>query len=346
MQCIADGEIQKVLIVTAENGFFAQSKMPWSSMDVLKIKSNLERYNFTVQIVTFAYLKENIKNIRGYAIIYTSSQRIEHKKYIEDIMYFFKDLNVLIPSYENLLAHDNKGFQALLNKKYSLGMADCDYYCDVSELASSIGEKFPLVYKSVNGASSMTVKLIRNYTELEKANTLPLVISKAEIKRVLKKYIFKSRYNAKWEEYLCFGRSRFVLQKFIPDLKFDFKVLVFGEKYYLLKRFVADNDFKASGSGLHSRDIGSEKYIILDFAKQIKRKIKSHIYSLDIGIKNDIPFLIELQMTHVGPVTLTESESYYTYKGFWEEVKAKSNLEDEFSSAIKEYLNESNTYCS
>lgn len=348
MQYSAGGKMQKILIVTAEDGFFAQSKMPWSNMNVKRIKKYLEQRNHSVDIVTFSYIKKNFKEIKDCILIYTSSQRPEHKKYIEDVMYFVKDDNTLIPSYENLLAHDNKGFQALLNHKYNLGMVECDYYCDLSELPENIETCFPLVYKSANGASSMAVKLINDYSQLQHANSLPLIISNSEIKRFIKKYIFRARYNDKWEEYIKFGHSRFVLQKFIPNLKYDFKILIFGSKYYILKRFVADNDFKASGSGLHSREMGDDLFIVLGFAKDVKSKIKSHIYSLDIGIKEGIPFLIEFQMTHVGPVTLTESDSYYEFNesnASWMKVESTSILEEEFSNAIKEYVNESNTYC-
>lgn len=341
--------MQNVLIVTAEDGYFAQRKYPWSSMDVYKIKVMLEEKGFAVKLITFDYLKKNIGLIKGNIIIYTSSQRIEHKKYIEDVIFTFSENNTLVPSYESLLAHDNKGFQVILDKKYNLGLIDADYFCDLSEIKDVKELEFPLVYKPANGASSIGVKKVRNYEELNGYNREPLTLSKESIKRALKKYLFKSRFNKKWDDYISFGKKRFLLQSFIPGLQYDYKVLIFADKYYVLKRFVAENDFKASGSGLHSRDIGGELDVVLSFSKDFKMKLKSHIYSLDICIKDGKPFIIEFQLTHVGPVTLTESEHYYTFdkiNNVWVKNQGPSDLETEFTTAIIEYVNENHSYSS
>lgn len=333
--------MKKYLIVTAEDGFFAQGKYPWSSMDLLVIKESLASDGSSVDIVTFSYLKENIKKLDGYIIIYTSSQRIEHKKYIEDVVYLLKDKNTLIPSYEALLAHDNKGFQSILDKKYDLGLIPSAYFCDLTEIPDIERVEFPLVYKPANGASSTGVRKVSTISELKEAVREPFSISLESIKYLLKKYIFKSRYNAKWYEYLAFAKNRFLIQKFIPGLEYDYKVLIFGDKYFILKRYVAENDFKASGSGIHSRDIGSDLVPVLNRARDFKNKFKSHIYSLDICIKGNSTFIIEFQMTHVGPVTLTESDCYFKYDEEtheWSEINSKSILEIEFANAVKQYL--------
>lgn len=78
-------------------------------------------------------------------------------------------------------------------------------------------------------------------------------------------------------------------------------------------------------------------------------KLKSHIYSLDICIKDGKPFIIEFQLTHVGPVTLTESEHYYTFdkiNNVWVKNQGPSDLETEFTTAIIEYVNENHSYSS
>ncbi|HBL8183052.1 hypothetical protein [Enterobacter cloacae] len=340
--------MRDILIVTTESGFFAQNKYPWSSMDISLIKELLEKSGyFNVNVVTFEYLKENINNVKGNIIIYTSSQRTEHKKYIEDIIYHYKENNLLIPSYESLLAHDNKGFQCLLSKKYDLGLIESNYYCDISEISNINRMNFPLVFKPANGASSMGVRKINNVEDLKQCIHQPISVSLDTIKRLLKKYLFRSKFNKKWDDYISYGKSRFLLQSFIPGLLYDYKVLIFGRKYYVLKRFVAKNDFKASGSGLHSRDIGDDLITVLDCAKSFKNKLTSHIYSLDICVKNGKPSIIEFQLTHVGPVTLTESEHYYIFDNEkWNMIEAESNLEVEFITAVKEYINENSAYSS
>ncbi|WP_017221053.1 hypothetical protein [Moritella dasanensis] len=333
-----------VYIVTTENGFFAQGVMPWSSMNIQEIKKNLMKYNFEVRIVTFKFLEDNINTLRNSIIIYTSSQRNEHKNYISDLISFFDEDNILIPNLESLKAHDNKGYQVLFNYKYDLGLIESQYYCDVSEVNAD-SQVFPCVYKPANGASSIGVEIVKNIEDIKKIVTSNWKIDKDFLKKNVKKYFLKSRYNHKWEEYISFAPSRFVLQKFLPGMDSDFKVLIFGDKYYLLKRYTQKNDFRASGSGIHSRDICFDDAVkILDKAKEIKNKFKSHIYSLDLCIYNDQVHVIEFQFTHVGPITLIDSEYHFSFSdNEWVKHYATANLETEFSTSLIRYLNDSLT---
>ncbi|MNF01485.1 hypothetical protein D3C80_2004780 [compost metagenome] len=85
----------------------------------------------------------------------------------------------------------------------------------------------------------------------------------------------------------------------------------------------------------------------MECAKSFKNELASHIYSLDICVKNGKPSIIEFQLTHVGPVTLTESGHYYIFDNEkWKMIEAESNLEVEFTNAVKEYINENSTYSS
>ncbi|MBE3961808.1 hypothetical protein HJ143_13530 [Vibrio parahaemolyticus] len=304
--------MKEILIVTTVDGYFAQGEMPWSSMNVETVKSELEKKGFVVNVVTFDYLKGN--NVKDKIIVYTSSQRIEHKKYIEDVMYFLKDENIIIPSYTSLKAHDNKGFQCLLNNKYNLGLIESDYLCDIKELDYN-SVKFPLVAKPANGASSIGVDIVKDEKQVELFYRKLKEFDYSSFKNVLKKYIFRNRYNKKWDDYASFAKGRFVIQKFIPQLKYDYKVLIFGEKYYVLKRSVAKGDFRASGSGIHSTEFDKEVFIVLDAAKTFKNKYRSHIYSLDICVSEGRARFIEFQFTHVGPVTLTHSNFFFVSEG-------------------------------
>lgn len=338
--------MKNVYIVTTPDGFFAQKEMPWSSMDVEKIKEILVDNGFFVNIVTYDFLKDAINNIKDSVILYTSSQRTEHKRYIEDIVSFYHNDNLLIPSIESLKSHDNKGYQSLLNNKYNLGLIDCDYLCDIREFrADKI--RFPLVFKPANGASATGVKIINDINNMGRSINDKWDLTLHDLKRLLKRYFFKSRYNKEWEDYISFGKQRFIVQKLLPKLKYDYKVLIFGNKYYALKRFTSEGDFRASGSGLHSRDFDNEIYKVLDKAKQFKDKYSSHIYSLDLCIFEEDVHIIEFQFTHVGPVTLSDSSFYYSYNNnSWDCIHKKSNLEEEFTISVIGYVNENTSFCS
>ncbi|MFM7967752.1 RimK family alpha-L-glutamate ligase [Aeromonas sp. A-5] len=340
--------MRNILIVTTSTGFFAQNKMPWSSMDVRVIADFFSDAGFSVDIVDFNYLCENINGITENIIIYTSSQRVEHKKYIEDVVFLLQENNVLVPSFEAFMAHDNKGFQCILDKKYNLSLIPSKYYSDISEIDDDIS--FPCVFKPANGASSTGVSIVHDVGQLTEILNDVNTYTIQDLKRNIKKYFFPKKYNRHWEEYISFGRKRFVLQEFIPNLKYDYKVLIFGKKFYVLKRFVAKNDFRASGSGIHARDLtldDKELLIVLNKADEFRGSFRSHIYSLDVCVVNNVAYLIEFQFTHVGPVTLSESGLYYARddSGEWEVIITKSNLENEFCLAVLEYINENSPSC-
>ncbi|MFQ2414365.1 hypothetical protein ACK31E_15020 [Aeromonas caviae] len=340
--------MRNVLIVTTSSGFFAQNKMPWSSMDVKFIADYFNDADFHVAIVDFNYLYENINHITGNIIIYTSSQRVEHKKYIEDIIFSLHEDNLLIPSFEAFMAHDNKGFQSILDKKYNLSLIPSKYYSDISEIDENVS--FPCVFKPANGASSTGVSIVHDMGQLSKKLNDVGSYTLQDLKRDVKKYFFPKKYNSLWEEYISFGKKRFVLQELIPGLKYDYKVLIFGKKFYVLKRFAAKNDFRASGSGIHARNLtldDKELLVVLNKADEFRGNFRSHIYSLDICVFNNIAYLIEFQFTHVGPVTLSESDLYYTRddSGEWSVIMTKSNLENEFCLAVLDYINENSPSC-
>lgn len=332
--------MKKILLVTGNDGHFAQKKFPWQSLDVVNMKERLVELGYDVEIMTFQVLQKTKFNEFGNYIVYTSSQKIELKKYIEDTMYFFDRDNTLIPSYEALKAHDNKGFQVYMAKKYGFNLIESNYFSDYRDVTDI--RDYPIVFKFANGASSQGVRLIKVFEDLKKSVFFIDSISQniVRLKRKLKEFVFKARFDKQWHEYISYGESRFVLQSFVKGLDCDYKVLVFGEKYYILKRFIQDNDFRASGSGLHSLEIGGDIFAVLDEAKAFTEKYPSHVYSLDICVSNQEAKVIEFQFTHVGPVTLTDSNCYYISKNDkWKKIEGKSNLEQEYCNAIDIYIN-------
>ncbi|WP_045618467.1 hypothetical protein [Vibrio vulnificus] len=333
-------KMKEIYIVTTNKNYFAQRKYPWQSMDIDEITKELERNSYKVRKVSINDLCNKLHDIKNKIIIYTSSQVDELKLYINDLAYFLKEENILIPSYESLLAHDNKGFQVMLNKKYDLGIINSRYYADISDVLQN-ENKFPFVLKTVNGASSQGVSLVKTESDVMKFMTWPrLYQSKLfAIKSLIKRLIIKSKYDQEWESYRSYGNKRYVVQDFIDGLNSDYKVLVFGGKYYVLNRGIPKGDFKASGSGIHCREFGEDIFTVLDQARKIVENYPSHIYSLDICVSDNKALTIECQFTHVGPVTLIDSEFYYIFSsGKWIKIKENSNLEKEFSNSILCYL--------
>ncbi|EKG2058556.1 hypothetical protein O2N19_004786, partial [Escherichia coli] len=129
----------------------------------------------------------------------------------------------------------------------------------------------------------------------------------------------------------------YVLQDFIPDLNSDYKVLVFGNKYYVLKRNVRDNDFRASGSGKFVFEDVSEKF--LSFARKVIEFLHTPYASLDIVERGDGFGCIEFQCVHFGPYTQLNAEYYYEFKnGKWIREKNNYTLEQVYAEALVDFL--------
>ncbi len=76
--------------------------------------------------------------------------------------------------------------------------------------------------------------------------------------------------------------GKVIMQEFIPNLTHDWKILVFGNICIGGKRFVKENDFRASGSKLYGIHEAPPK-IVLDFALKCKKQLNCPITSLDIS---------------------------------------------------------------
>ena len=83
------------------------------------------------------------------------------------------------------------------------------------------------------------------------------------------------------------------------------------DKLFYLKRNIAKNDFRASGSGNFDNKTKPSKEI-MDFAYSVKVKLNTPFASLDvIEIKDKKPMLIEYQTTHFGLYTAINSISHF-----------------------------------
>ena len=200
--------------------------------------------------------------------------------------------------------------------------------------------KYPIILKLLDGAGSRNVFKVNNIKEIEKIIKKKIFIDENKIcnmKKYLKKYLFRFKYNKEfYEDYM--NTKRFILQEYIPNLKEDWKVLIFGDKYFVLNRKIRKNDFRASGSGKLTYE--NPPIEVLNYAKQCFDNLDSPMLSLDICINEKKEcFLIEFQGVHFGPYTIINSEYYYTLKGEkWEKVVGKSDFSKEYSISLIRYI--------
>lgn len=114
--------------------------------------------------------------------------------------------------------------------------------------------EYPFVSKITNGSGSEGVVLIKNYKQAKKLCT-----------KVFENGKYSSWPYIKQKDYVYF-------QEFIPDAKFDLRVMIVGNNYFGFYRDVPKDDFRASGAKNDRFDSIPEE--VMKLAKEVKESFK------------------------------------------------------------------------
>lgn len=340
--------MEKVFILTDYLGRF-ESKyddLPYrGGMNLSLITDNFSKNGFGVETLSFPEIKTQYKKLKGKPVIYTSSedQGLNYKSFIEDIILFLELSGArVIPSHALLRCNNNKVMMELM-REYLLE----DYnslYCSVFGAVEEFiqyNESAPLVIKESFGAQSRGVYLGENKYSMKKyAN---IVSNTFDLKDAFKNFVRFYKYQGYRKE--SQHRKKFIVQQFIPNLKHDFKVLIFGQRAYILKRGIKKNDFRASGSrwNYHIAKSAEPPDGIFDFCFNIKNSLNVPNVSLDIAFDGEKFYLIEFQCLYFGSFTQAKSDCYYVKSGDnYTPVYEKLTLEQVYVEAICVFLQTEN----
>lgn len=320
-----------IYIATWDNGFFGSAGQSWLSLNVKNIAEYILPLAEQVTCVCITDL-QTLELDSNDVVIYCSSDEENMRSYLIDVMFFIEKKCKIIPNYTALLAHENKGFQQLMRSEFGFGNLAGDYNFDLDK----IKREKPYVFKKITGAGSSGVSLIKKYQD---ENAVKSKFFDVGLKRKLIKFQRKLKLTASEYGLYSYRHKGFALavtQDFIKDLKCDYKVLIFGHKYFVLRRDVRKNDFRASGSGkLIFEEVPN---VVLDFAKKVFEQLNEPYASLDIAISGKQAHLIEYQILNFGPYALKSSPGYYEFDSIWKYKNTKSNLESCFGSALATYI--------
>src|SRR5690606_20400892 len=95
-------------------------------------------------------------------LIYTSFLDGEIRSYLKDVLFYVKDKCSIIPPYDILLAHENKGFQEIVRKEKNINNLESTYLFDIDQLDC----KPSYVFKTVDGSGSKGVELVKNISDI------------------------------------------------------------------------------------------------------------------------------------------------------------------------------------
>jgi glutathione synthase/RimK-type ligase-like ATP-grasp enzyme len=342
---------QKIYILTGNNFFFGQTRKPWVSMNVDKIINVIKNNDFPVEKYTFHEIVNGKKTIENGIVFYTFSQKLNSRNYIKDVVRFLdSNNNILIPSYDLLLCHENKGYQELFKKRLNLDSLKYFYFSNINEL-SGYEINFPIVLKSVDTSNGKFVFKINNEVELkQKIEQLVRQNFFTKMDLIRRKYFRKNKsyeYYPKYsnrKDYLQYRdyilkEHNFILQEFIPGLKCDYRVLVVSDKFYVMKRLTREGDFRASGTKIQEYDIAVEDNL-LNYAKEISAKFDTPFISLDIGLYENKYYLFEYQALHFGINVVVKTRGYYQLKnGNWKFIESDPLIEEVIGNGLVDYIN-------
>lgn len=258
-----------------------------------------------------------------------------YKSFLEDLAVALEASGCAVcPSSTLFRAHENKVFFEMLRQyagSQPFRQIKSWWYGTYEEFKAAAGElPYPVLIKRPDGSMSRGVSLAGDRSEAEKIARKIMSTRNGRLKiRDLFRWLKHKNYvRESWK------RGKMVVQEFIPGLKNDYKILVFGSKYYVLYRRVKEGDFRASGQGLleYRRELPDG---LLDFAERCFVTFKSPHASFDIGFDGSEFYLFEAQYVCFGTYTLEHSSFFFTRnEGGWTRVEQGSTLEEEYAESL------------
>jgi glutathione synthase/RimK-type ligase-like ATP-grasp enzyme len=179
---------------------------------------------------------------------------------------------------------------------------------------------FPKVFKLRKGASSMNVKLARRKSDAKRlirkafGKGFPVVdryslfedrIWKIRRDKDLKSIIglFKGLVRlfipTELEKFSPNQKGYVYFQDFIPDNRYDTRIMVIGDCATGLKRMVRENDFRASGSGSFTFNPDEIDIDCVKMAFEVAARLKTQSVAFDFVSHNNKPLIVEISYASV-----------------------------------------------
>lgn len=342
----------KIYLITDYKGYFGskwKSRPYRSGLDQRLLADSFLKHGYQVEFVTCSNVFTKGIDWNRQVVLYTSSEEFgnNYKPFIEDIVCALEESGaIVVPRGVFLRAHNDKVLMELLREQLlgeELTGLRSRVFGTFEELkmalhAHEIG--FPCVLKTAYGALSRGVSRADSAEELiEEAKKISRTPHwRYEIRDALrpyrpslKGYVPESRH-----------QRRFVVQPMIMGLDADWKVLVYGTHYYVLKRHVRPGDFRASGS--HCNYLaGREADIpdcVLDMVRTVYEKLNVPQLSVDVAFKGERPYLIEFQCLHFGTSTQDAYCNEYLEKvaGEWKYFPKTMTQEEAYAYGVAHHL--------
>lgn len=336
---------KNIVLLTDYKGFFSSKQITpiyRGGMDVPKILRYFDNHGYYAIAIRITDLEITDLIENKPVILYNSAEdkNAFYKSFIEDIIYNLEENDIeVLPRFAYLKAHNNKVAMELLRTRSNyppIQSIQSMVYGTLEELeAQSHTFNYPVVIKAAAGAMSKGVS--RAESHVEAIREARKISRSKSFWHDFKEYLRLIKYRNKYVKE-SFFRNKFIVQNLIPNLSNDWKVLVYGNRCYVLFRGVRKGDFRASGSG----NFVFQKTIpegMLDYALAVRKQFNVPFISLDLGFDGKLFHLIEFQFINFGTTTIEKAPFYFLSNNYtWEIVNEKSDLEKVYVDSIVDLL--------
>lgn len=338
---------QIFLFTDYRNQFYSSTKYRGAAVDTQRLSEQFANLGFELVVQPLAKIDFRNHDYKDQWILYQSSEDpdLKYRSYIDDLILGLHLQGArLIPSLGYFRAHHNKNFLEILRDLHPLqeikNISSACYgtYEDYAQDFSLYAEG-KYVLKASATSKSKGVALLR--TSKEKTY-LPKKISGSPSFQNLRYYLewFRSGKNPLM---ISNHRNKFVVQNYVDGLDGDYRVVVYGNKFYVLYRANREKDFRASGSMKFNYDIEVPQGL-LDFSKKVFESFDVPYMALDIGMKGHDFYLFEFQFLSFGQYTLEKSRfNYQLFDGTWQKVIETPDLEREIANSAASYIKRQDT---
>lgn len=344
--------MNQIYLLTDYKGYFGskwKAKPYRSGYDKQALAKAFSEYGYECVFVASSEVFTTDVVWRGQPVLYTSSEEVgnNYKNYMEDVVWGLQEAGaILLPRGAFLRAHNNKVCMEILRDQLlgeELTGIKSRTFGTLEELEAALARceiPFPCVLKSALGAMSKGVfcalsprELIKRAKQISRTPHLRFELRDAlrPFKPSLRGYRPESRYQA-----------RFIVQPLIAGLDGDWKVLVYGDHYYVLKRHTRPGDFRASGSHFNylAGKAANIPVCALDMVKAIYDKLDIPHLSADVAFDGCRPYLVEFQCLYFGTSTQAEfcDEYIQNVDNEWKCFPKTMTQEEAYAYGVAHYL--------
>ena len=248
------------------------------------------------------------------------------------------------PNWNTVWHFDDKVGQKYLFDALGIPHAQSYVFYSKQEVLSWLRQvDFPIVFKLSGGAGSMNVHLVNNLPQAQKivkrafgrgfsaidsfhSVKQQLWLLKSQYSPTVVKGLVRSLYRLAFktnESQMMPRHMGYVLfQEFIKANEFDDRVVVIGEKAVAIRRYVRDNDFRASGSGLIDIDHNLFDINVIKLAFNITNSIGAQVLAFDFVYDDKKqPTLIEICYAFSMGYPYDDISGYWDSSLIWHEGK-------------------------